>query len=179
VEKTTPKERLREFSAGGVVFRRIKSQGKGADEVLWLITKVGYSSRMISPATWRLPKGWLDDAKDGSPGPLASGILKAKEKDLVKAALKEVAEEGGVVARIVSKIGTVKYVFSFKGKNILKFVTFYLMERASDLPDGFGDETSEVAWLNFTMAKEKLTYSGEKKVLDQAKEILTGEKSKI
>jgi len=179
VEKTTRKERLREFSAGGVVFKKIVGQREKTEKVLWLITRVGDSSRMFSPDTWRLPKGWLDDANNGSPGPLASGKVKAKEEDLVKAALKEVEEEGGVTAKIIAKINTIKFFFTFKGKKILKFVTFYLMEWTDDIQEGTTYETAEIAWLGFKEAREKLTYSSEKKVLDKAKEILAGLESKI
>ena len=156
----------REFSAGGVVF---KKQGK---EVLWLVAKSA-PSNLIPKGFWRLPKGWLDDLDGGKkPGSLGRGERKAKEGELQEAALKEVGEEGGVEAKITSKIVTDRFFFTFSGKRILKFVTYYLMEWLRDLPEGSGLETDEVKWLPFEEAKETLKHSGEKKILDKAREVL-------
>lgn len=138
----------REFSAGGVVYK------PGRDD-LWLVT-ASMPSKLYPKAVWRFPKGWIDE----------------KEK-IEEAASREVREEGGVEARIIKKIGTEKYFFTTKeGKKILKFVTFYLMEWVRDLPEGFGDETSEVVWLPYNKAYERLTYSGEKEVLEKARNTL-------
>ncbi|KKU01410.1 MAG: NUDIX hydrolase [Candidatus Woesebacteria bacterium GW2011_GWE1_45_18] len=157
----------REFSAGGVVFK------KEEDRILWLIAKMAPLPKPLHPPnTWRLPKGWLDDAGEMVPGPLASGEKKAKEEDLQKGALKEVAEEGGVGAKIVQKIGTIKFFFNSTRGKVLKFVTFYLMEWLRDLPEGHDEETSEITWLLYEDAYRKLTYPTEKQVLRKAKEIL-------
>jgi hypothetical protein len=55
---------------------------------------------------------------------------------------------------------------------VLKFVTFYLMEYARDLPEGFGSETEEVLWLPFDEAVKKLNYQTEKDVLKKANDLL-------
>jgi len=120
-----------------------------------------------------LPKGWLDDAGKGIPGPLARGKVKAKKEDLQNAALKEVREEGGVDAKILDKIGTTRFIFTWEGKKILKFVTFYLMEWVKDLPEGPGFETEKVEWLIYENARKKLTHPGEKKMLDRAHNLLS------
>lgn len=158
----------REFSAGGVVFKKEKGS------LLWLIT-FSSSSELYPKSYWRLPKGWLDDENDGrKPGPLGKGEKKAKEKELQKAALREVAEEGGVEAKIVKKLGTEKIFFTRKsGEKILKFVTYYLMEHADDLAEGPGFETTEVKFVPFKKARELLKYEGEKKVLDRARKVLS------
>ena len=155
----------REFASGGVVFKRSNVKGQ-MSKVLWLVTRSAPSD-LYPESYWRLPKGWLDDKDSGKkPGPLARGERRATEKDLKSAAIREVGEEGGVKAKIVKKIGTER---SFRGRSILKFVTYYLMEWISDLPEGFGFETSEVAWLSFAEAKDRLKYTGEKEILDKAK----------
>jgi hypothetical protein len=46
------------------------------------------------------------------------------------------------------------------------------MEWEKDLPEGPGFETSEVSWLPFGKAKEKLKSDGERKILDFAKQAL-------
>ena len=139
----------REFSSGGVVFKGKK------DNILWLVTKSAVSD-LYPKAVWRLPKGWIDEGETTE-----------------EAALREIKEEGGVEAKIIRKIETVKYFFTApdRGK-ILKFVTFYLTGWVKDLPEGFGEETSEIAWLSFEEAYKKLSFRGEKEVLKKAKELL-------
>ena len=158
----------REFSSGGVVLRKTKG------EVLWLIRRT--TASILFPDTyWMLPKGWLDDAGEGVPGPMAKGLIKADEKTLERTAIREVAEETGVDAKIVGKIETVKYVYTHpkRGKT-LKFVTFYLMQWESDLPEGFDGETSEIAWLPFKEALKTLSFDREREVLEKANNKLTG-----
>jgi ADP-ribose pyrophosphatase YjhB (NUDIX family) len=157
----------REFSSGGVVFKRNKNG------VRWLVAKMAVLPKSHHPPnTWRLPKGWLDDAGIAVPGPLASGERKATEEELQTTALREVAEEGGVEARIIKKIGTIKFPFNSVRGMVLKFVTFYLMEYVNDLPEGFSFETAEIAWLSYHEANKRLTYKVEKDVLEKAKELL-------
>lgn len=152
----------REFSSGGIVFK------KNDGDTLWLIRRTT-ASTLFPETYWMLPKGWLDDAGEGIPGPMASGEVKADEKTLEATALREVAEETGVKADIVGKIETVKYVYThpIRGKT-LKFVTFYLMEWRSDLPEGFDGETSEIAWLPFEKALKQLSFGREKEILEKA-----------
>ncbi len=157
---------LRQFSSGGVVFKKDKGS------ILWLVTK-STTSDLYPNAVWRLPKGWIDNDAPDIPGPMASGRKKADEVSLQNAALREVSEEGGVEAKIIEKIETIKYVFNAPdmGK-ILKFVTFYLMELVKELPEGHDDETSEVDWLTFEEAKKRLSFSGEKQILSKAQDRL-------
>lgn len=155
----------REFSAGGVVFKK-----KGNDN-LWLVTK-SKPSELFPKGFWRLPKGWLDNKSEEIPGPLASGERKAKEDDLKDAAIREVSEEGGVKAKILQKLGTERYFLTIRSERILKFVTFYLMEWQSDLPEGPGWETETIEWLSYDDAYGRITYRGEKQVLKKARELL-------
>lgn len=152
---------VREFAAGGVVFKKDKG------EILWLVTNEtpgpGFPDNI-----WRLPKGWLDDEDEKTPGPLAKGKRKATQEEIEEAALREVKEEGGVEAKIVLKLGTEKYFINIEGERILKFVTFFLMEWERNLAEGFGWETQEVAWLEFEDAVNKLSYKREKDILTKA-----------
>jgi 8-oxo-dGTP pyrophosphatase MutT (NUDIX family) len=162
--KRTQEERLiREFSAGGVVFKKDKSQ------ILWLIAQSS-PSKLFPKSYWRLPKGWLDD-NGNEPGELASGQKRATEDQIQKTALKEVVEEGGVKAKIISKIGTSSYFYTINGVKKLKFVTFYLMEWQKDLPKGFSWETSAIQWLEFNEAFQTLSSKNEKQILAKAREI--------
>lgn len=152
----------REFSSGGIVFRKSE----------WLIA-ASMPTELYPDVYWRLPKGWIDDSTLDNPGPMASGKVKADEDSLQKAAIREVREEAGVEAKIIKKIGTEKYFYKHPTRGqILKFVTFYLMEWVRDLPEGFDGETSEIAWLPYEQALKKLSFSGEKQMLKKAKEDL-------
>lgn len=158
---------VREFSAGGVVFKREDSK------ILWLVRKQAMLPKSLHPKdAWNLPKGWLDDEDEGVPGPLTRGEEKAIEKDLCKTALREVEEEGGVEAKIIDKIDTLRYFFTSTRGRVLKFVTFYLMEHVRDLPEGHDHETEEIAWLPYEKALKKLSYSNEKKIISKAKALL-------
>lgn len=132
------------------------------------------ASDLFPNTVWRLPKGWIDDSDTwGIPGPMASGEIKADEDSLQETALREVREEGGISAKIIKKLGTSKFFYTHptRGK-ILKFVTFYLMEYLKDLPEGFDEETSEIAWLEYEEAYKQLSFGGEKQMLKKAKELL-------
>lgn len=157
----------REFSSGGVIFKKENGQ-----PLVWLIRKTT-ASELYPNQYWMLPKGRIDDSGNDEPGPIASGKIKADELSLQMAALREVAEETGVEAKIVKKIGTSMYSFTdpVVGK-ILKFVTFYLMEYVKDLPEGHDWETAEITWLSFEEAKRQLSFGGEKQMLVKAKELL-------
>jgi 8-oxo-dGTP pyrophosphatase MutT (NUDIX family) len=165
----------REFSAGGVVYKRslaFQAKKNGADH-LWLIARSAPTSDY--PASyWRLPKGWIDDLDGGKyPGSIASGQRKATEEELREAALREVKEEGGVEAVIIQKLGTEQYVFKKNEGKVLKFVTFYLMEWERNIEEGPGFETAEIGWFPYEEARKILKNSGEKKILDRAKAIFT------
>lgn len=143
------KKVIRQFSSGGAVFKK-----KGSS-TLWLVTRTNPTKEYPRDA-WRLPKGWID--KDEKPE---------------QTAVREVEEEGGVKANIVKAIDTIHFFFTTPDKTrIFKSVVFYLMEFIEDLPQGFGNETSEVVWLPFDEAHGKLSYSGEKAVLKKANELL-------
>ena len=134
-EKESAKKVAREFSTGGLVFKKENHQ------ILWLVAKSA-SSKAFPNSSWCLPKDWLDDEGSGkSPGPLARGERKASEEELQKVAICEVKEEGGIEAKVVEKTGTERYLFTFENEKILKLVTFYLMEMVGHLREGFGFET--------------------------------------
>ena len=157
---------LREFSSGGAVFK------KEGSKILWLVAK-NNPSQLYPKDIWRLQKGWMDDGKNGNfPGPISSGEIKATEEDLQKGALREVREEGGVVAKIIKKIGTSKHFINSTRGRVMKFVTYYLMEYVKDAPEGFGFETIKVKWLPTDEAVNQITYSNEKRILKEASELL-------
>lgn len=152
----------REFSSGGVIFKGDK----------WLVA-ASMPSKLFPKVVWRLPKGWLDDAAPGIPGPMASGLIKADERSLMDTAIREVREEAGVEAKIIDKIETQKFFYTHPTRGrIMKFVTYYLMEWTNNLPQGFDGETSEIAWLSYEDAYKKLSFGREKEILEKAQQLL-------
>lgn len=145
-EKRKTKKNLRfvrAFSAGGVVFRKVKNK------VFWLLVRLTGTDR------WQLPKGTID------PG----------EKSL-DAAIREVREEGGIEVRTLSKIGKIQYFFVLGEEKIFKTVTYYLMEFIKGTPGGHDHEVDEVRFFPFQEAFEKLSFDNDKNMLKKAKEIL-------
>ena len=137
----------REVSSGGVVYRKFQIPNAKL-QIKWLVCKhSGYKK-------WVLPKGLIDEGETAE-----------------AAAVREVAEETGVKARIVAKIKPVeKYTYSLNGERIFKIVQYFLMEYVSGDVADHDWEMEEVEWLSFEAACEKLEFSGQKRVLKQAAE---------
>lgn len=138
----------REFSAGGVVFKREN------DKVLWLVRRSNPSDLYPEDDTWTLPRGWI-----------------AGGETVQQAALREVLEEGGVEAKIIKKLVDNKLVYTPRGgERTFKVISYFLMEYLGDDGGGFDEETIEVAWLPYEEARKRLKYSNERKALDLAKD---------
>ena len=109
--------------------------------------------------TWVLPKGLID----------------AGEKP-AETALREGFEETGVRSRLASKLGDVKYVYTWDGERIFKIVSFYLAHatrgRIGALPPGMELEVAEARWLPLDEATRALAYKGEREMAARALEQL-------
>lgn len=145
MEKTKIK---REFSAGGVVYRRDPSTSSG-QETLWLVVKP------LGSEKWRLPKGWIEPGESS-----------------LEAARREVREEVGIEVEVLGKIGTEKYFFVQDKQKILKTVVFYLMEYLQEAQTGFSWETEAIDWLSYEKAQKRLAFEKEREILGKAKELL-------
>jgi 8-oxo-dGTP pyrophosphatase MutT (NUDIX family) len=135
----------REFSAGGVVVRRLQA---------------GWRVAAIRPAgkpkgIWALPKGLI------APGDSAADT-----------ALREVAEETGLIGRLEGKLGDVKYVYTWEGERIFKIVSFFLVRynrgRIGDIPPEHAHEVAEARWLPLEDAPRLLAYKGERDMAAEA-----------
>jgi len=145
----------REFSAGGVLVRRLGGR--------WMVAAIRPAGK--PPGLWALPKGRIDD---GDP---------AKRESPEAAALREVAEETGAHGRSLGKLGDVKYTFTWppkpaEGERIFKIVSFFLVRyaggRLGDVPREFRHEVAEVKWLPLEEAPRLLAYGGEKEMARKA-----------
>jgi len=106
---------------------------------------------------WALPKGLV------APG--------EKPEDT---ALREVAEETGVEATPVEKLGDVRYVYTWAGERVFKVVSFFLFRyragRLGNIPPEHVHEVAEARWLPLDEAPKLLAYKGEREMAAKALE---------
>jgi 8-oxo-dGTP pyrophosphatase MutT (NUDIX family) len=139
----------REFSAGGVLVRRLNGR--------WMLAAIRPAGK--PPGLWALPKGRIDEGEHGE-----------------ETALREVAEETGARGRSLGKLGDVTYWFNWRGERIFKVVSFFLVRyeggRLGDIPEAFRHEVAEVRWLPLEDAPRLLAYTGERDMARKALERL-------
>jgi 8-oxo-dGTP pyrophosphatase MutT (NUDIX family) len=142
----------REFSAGGVVVRRLGGR--------WMFAAIRPAGK--PEGTWALPKGQIGDGESGE-----------------ATALREVEEETGVRGRSLGKLGDTRYWFNWRGERIFKIVSFYLVRyqagRLGDIPEPFRHEVAEARWLPLEDAGRLLAYGGEREMAGKALAALGGQ----
>jgi 8-oxo-dGTP diphosphatase len=135
----------REFSAGGVLVRRLRGR--------WMFAAIRPAGK--KPGLWALPKGQIDPNERPE-----------------ETAVREAAEETGAQGRVVEKLGDVRYVYSWDGERIFKVVSFYLLRysrgRLGQLPPETAHEVDEVRWLPLEEAPRLLAYGGEREMATKA-----------
>src|SRR3989338_2066685 len=137
----------REISAGGGVFKK-----ENREIYILFIQNSGKNAE--TKKVWTFPKGHLDDQKPE------------------EAAIREVKEEAGVEAKIIEKLGSVKYTFVWEEENIFKIVTWYLMEYVSGDLANHDHEVADAAWFELSEIEKMLTYKTDKEVFAKAKVLL-------
>jgi 8-oxo-dGTP pyrophosphatase MutT (NUDIX family) len=140
-----PASLIKEISAGGVVY---KKNERGFDVVLISVR---------NGQAWCLPKGIVD-----------------KGETTEEAAAREVKEETGLTGSIIDKLGDVNYWYYIKEENIKcrKTVHFYLMEYISGDTADHDSEVDEAGWFTIESALKKLTYKGDRAMVEKAIEKL-------
>ena len=135
----------REFSAGGVLVRRMRGR--------WYLAAIRPGGKPAG--LWALPKGGIGSGED--PGATA---------------LREVEEETGAHGRLDRKLGDVRYVYTWDGERIFKVVSFFLLRytsgRIGELPPGMELEVAEARWLPLEDAQRLLAYGGEREMAAKA-----------
>jgi len=156
---------VREISAGGVVVRN-------KDGVWWM-------AAIELPAEPAGPPGATKRAVRAQPKAiicLPKGLVDPGETAL-DAALREVLEETGVTAALVTKLGDSKYVYVRSwgdGERVFKIVSFYLLRyesgRIDNLTDEMRVEVARAHWVGLDDAPKLLAYRGEKQMARKALE---------
>ena len=135
----------REFSAGGVLVRRMRGR--------WYVAAIRPGGK--PQGVWALPKGGIGPGED--PGATA---------------VREVEEETGARGRLDRKLGDVRYVYTWDGDRIFKVVSFFLVRwsggRLGNIAPEFAVEVAEVRWLPLEDAPRLLAYGGERDMVAKA-----------
>lgn len=129
-----------ELSAGGAVVRD--------NEVIVIVPVKRDANRRRVLA---LPKGHLDGGETAE-----------------EAAKREVAEETGVTADLIEKLGDVEYSYDRRGRRRHKRVAFYLFEYRSGSLEDHDHEIEDARWMTLVEAVNALTYPGEREIVRRA-----------
>jgi 8-oxo-dGTP pyrophosphatase MutT (NUDIX family) len=129
---------IREFSAGGVVVRRIRGRP--------FVAVVRVRDEILA-----LPKGHPDGAESAA-----------------AAAQREVREETGVEAELVDKLGDIRYWYARGGERVMKIVSFFLFRYRSGSIDDHDHEVEEALWIPLAEAPARLAYKGEREMAESA-----------
>jgi 8-oxo-dGTP pyrophosphatase MutT (NUDIX family) len=136
----------REFSAGGVLVRKIRGR-----------TMVAAIRPRGRERVWALPKGHIDEGESAA-----------------ETALREVREETGVEGTLMEKLGDVRYVYTWENEQIFKVVSFFLLRagsgRIGEIDEEMQVEVAEARWLPLAEAPRLLSYDGERKMAATALE---------
>jgi len=150
---------IREFSAGGVVIRRMKHR--------WWIAAIEPQGRR-SPAAkasaresvLALPKGAVDEGETPE-----------------QSALREIHEETGVTGETVAKLKDIKYYYIRSWgdhQRVFKIVSFYLVAyksgRLGNISPEMRKEVKRAIWIPLEDAPRELSYPGERDVAKLAAE---------
>ena len=134
---------IREFSAGGVVVRRMRGRP--------FVVAVRVRGDVLA-----LPKGHPDGGESAA-----------------EAARREVREETGVEAELVEKLDDIRYWYVRGGERVMKIVSFFLFRyRAGRIAD-HDHEVEEALWISLDEAPARLAYKGEQEMARLAMSRLT------
>lgn len=140
---------IREFSAGGVLVRRLRGR--------WVFAAIRPQGKPAG--TWALPKGLVDEGERPE-----------------QTALRELEEETGARGELVRKLADTRYVYTASwrgGERVFKVVSFYLVRhtggRLGAISPAMRREVAEARWLPLDDAGSLLAYKGEREIAEKAR----------
>ena len=76
-------------------------------------------------------------------------------------------------AVLSSKLGDIRYVYTWDGERVFKIVSFYLLRggrgRIGDIEERMRVEVEEARWLPLDEAPRLLAYGGEREMVEKAR----------
>jgi 8-oxo-dGTP pyrophosphatase MutT (NUDIX family) len=155
----------REISAGGVVVRK--------GELGWEVAVIEPTREGGTSSSAKRKAG-----KQGQVLALPKGIVDPGE-EAAQTALREVFEETGIKALMVTKLTDIKYVYvrSWGDKQrVFKIVSFFLLRYESgeidDVTREMRIEVKQALWIPLEGADRRLSYRGERDVIRKAQDWL-------
>ena len=109
---------------------------------------------------WCLPKGHVEN-----------------DETLEQTAVREVAEETGIIGRVLTSLGVIDYWFTTSGARVHKVVHHYLLEATGGELSIEGDpdaEAIDVAWFPLQDVQPHLTFPNERRIAQVTWERLAG-----
>ena len=104
---------------------------------------------------WSLPKGHIEAGETAE-----------------QAAVREVAEETGIIGRVVAPLGTIDFWFVAEDRRVHKTVHHFLLRALGGELCDDDVEVAEVAWVPLGELESRLAYADERRLIRRATELL-------
>ncbi|MDR7302033.1 8-oxo-dGTP pyrophosphatase MutT (NUDIX family) [Haloactinomyces albus] len=135
---------MEETSAGGLAIDQAGSHAV-------IIGRLDRRRRLL----WSLPKGHIEPGESPE-----------------ETAVREVAEETGIIARVTQPIGAIDYWFVADNRRVHKTVHHFLLEAVGGALSDEDVEVTEVAWVPLGELDEVLAYADERRLVRHAVALL-------
>lgn len=105
---------------------------------------------------WSMPKGHIEAGETAE-----------------QAAIREVAEETGILGEVIAALGVIDYWFVAEERRIHKTVHHFLLRQVGGELSDADVEVTEVGWVPLAELETRLVYADERKLARRAGELLS------